>query len=187
MANPTFRERNLSDIRDRKDWDPQNDGVDHLNIGIFRRGLGLASLLTNQSRRSPIDHPYLGHFSTMESYWTYLQYDNAPESIREMHGATLQGVIKKLGGKKVRRRYFRDLIMDGNFYRIQQSSAIKRAFIESELPFANYYLHGDSNVPIYPTVSGWLVQDLHELREIFKRGLEFEYVPVPEALANERL
>lgn len=183
MANPAFRERSLSTIRDRKDWDPQNDGIDHINIGIYKRTPALAGLLTNQSRRSPIEHPYLGHFGTMESYWMYLQYENAPDTVRELHGAKLQALVKKLG-ERVRRRYFRDLIMDGNFYRIQQSSAIKRAFIESELPFANYYLHGDTNVPIYPGVSGWLIQDLHELREIFKRGLEFEYIPVPKELAN---
>jgi hypothetical protein len=186
MANPTFRERTLSTLRDRKDWDPRNDGVDHLNIGVYRRAAGLARLLTTQSRNSPIDHPYLGYFRTMESYWTFLQYEDAPEELRLMHGAELQAAVKTLG-KKVRRRYFRDLIMDGNFYRIQQSSAIKRAFIESELPFANYYLHRDSNTPLYPTVASWLVQDLHELREIFKRGMEFEYIPVPKELADERL
>jgi hypothetical protein len=185
MANPTFRERTLSAIKDRKDWNPQNDGIDHLNIGVFKRTPGLAGLLTNQSRRSPIEHPYLGHFSTMESYWTYLQYADAPDEIREMHGATLQALLKKLGSKKIRRRYFRDLIMDGNFYRIQQNSAIKRAFVDSELPFANYYLHGEPKVPMYPTVSSWLVQDLHELREIFRQGLEFDYIPVPQELANE--
>jgi hypothetical protein len=186
MANSTFRERTLSTIKDRKDWDPLKDGIDHINIGVVRRSPGLAGLLSNQSRRSPIDHPYMGHFATMESYWTYLQYASPPDSIRELHGRALQAMVKKLDNK-VRRKYFRDLIMDGNFYRIQQSSAIKRAFIESELPFANYYLHGDSNVPIYPTVSSWLIQDLHELREIFKRGLEFDYVPVPKDLANECL
>jgi hypothetical protein len=183
MTNPTYHERKLSKIRDRKDWDPQNDGIDHINIGVVRRTPGLAGLLSNQSRRSPIDHPYFGRFSTMESYWTYLQYEKGHDEIRDLHGAPLQAFTKKLG-PKVRRRYFRDLIMDGNFYRIQQSSAIKRQFIESELPFANYWLHGDSNVPIYPTVSSWLIQDLHELREIFKRGLEFDYKPVPEELAS---
>lgn len=184
MANQTFRERTLSEIRDRKDWDPKKDGIDHINIGVFRRAPGLASLLAYQSRRSPIEHPFLGHFSTMESYWTYLQYIDAPDEIRELHGAPLQAAVRKLG-RKVQRRYFRDLIMDGNFYRIQQNSAIKRAFVESELPFANYYLHGDHQVPIYPNISSWLTQDLHELREIFRRGLEFDYVPVPQALANE--
>jgi hypothetical protein len=123
----------------------------------------------------------------MESYWTFLQYDHPPDEMREMHGATLQALVKKLGKTKVKRRYFRDMIMDGNFYRIQQNSSIKRAFVDSELPFANYYLHGEPKVPIYPTVSSWLVQDLHELREIFKRGLEFEYIPVPKHLADECL
>lgn len=189
MISRHLRARRHVDVTRKlmQDWNPAMDGIDHINIGereYIKTALGkhLAHFT-----EMPFEHPYLGLFHSMEGYWHFIRDREQDPRFRTLahHRA------RELGHTKVKdvvkRRFFRDLIMDGNFYKIQQNSVLKKELVTSTLPITNYYLMNAQDnrprVPIYPKVN-WIAQDIMELRAIFALGEEFDYVPIsPEEYA----
>jgi hypothetical protein len=149
------------------------DGIDHINVGPkAQTELGL---LLSHFTESRFTHPYLGPFNSMEGYWFYVKAKKTDDRLRSLSGKAAYQVGK--GIEHIRRRYFRTIIMDGNYQKIKQNDRLRELLIESTLPITQYYTFGPNNIPINPQTFPWLVNDFETLRELFRVGKVLEMLP----------
>lgn len=149
---------------------PKMDGVDHININ--HDGKTELGRMLSHFYESPFVHPYLGPFDSMEGFWQYVKAEAPNDRLRTLVGQAAFALGKTL--TSVRRQHFRDIIMDGNFAKIDQNSNIKAALVASELPITQYYTYGPQKIPINPKTAPWLIPDFEELRRIFKTARELK-------------
>lgn len=155
---------------------PEMDGVDHINIkqdGKTELGRMLAHFY-----ESHFEHPYLGPFDCMEGFWQYIRAAEPNDKLRTLVGLAAFSFGKNL--TLVRRKHFRDIIMDGNFAKIVQNTDIKEALTASTLPITQYYTYGPHKVVIIPKTAPWLVPDFEELRDIIRKNDTLTPVPFDE-------
>lgn len=152
------------------------DGVDHINIspqGKTRLGKLLAHFT-----ESRFIHEYLGPFNCMEGYWYYVKSAVPDDRLRSLVGREAYEFGKTLPA--VRRKHFQEIIMDGNYFKIDQNAELKELFTASTLPLTQYFNWGEHAIPINPKTAPWLVTDFEELRDMFKNNDEKEPVPYAE-------
>lgn len=161
--------------RQLKHYTPETDGVDHINIS-HNANTELGVLLAHFTE-SHFTHPYLGPFNCIEGFWHYIRAATPDDRLRILvgkdayvHGSTLP---------HIKRRYFQDILMDGNFQKIKENARLRDLLVQSTLPFAQYYLFGPNRLPINQKTAPWLVDDFEELRSIFVDGEENEFVITP--------
>jgi hypothetical protein len=198
MTPPTMQMRNLSMTNSNSSthrtparYEPARDGVDHINIGPSA-ATELGRLLAHFTE-SHFTHPYLGPFNCIEGYWYYVKSQTPDDRLRQLTGKAAYVYGKTL--PHVRRRRFRDIIMDGNYQKILENDRLRSLLVESELPFTQYYLYGPHNLPINPKTAPWLVEDFEELRSCFKEDPddyeivtyeEYQEIVVPSATPRRK-
>ncbi len=145
-------------------FDPANDGKDHINIYSMGATI-LGRRLTNFSY-IPFDHPYYGHFCSMEGFWYYLRNGCVDERLRATSGMSAKTLGRQ--GDKKQMPHFRDDIIGAIYQKIIQNETIHKEFIESTLPFAHYYVF-DNKVK-QAVGSDWLVDGFENLRVEMRQG-----------------
>jgi hypothetical protein len=149
------------------------DGVDHINIGNDAK-TELGQLLAHFTE-SHFTHPYLGSFNCMEGYWHYVRAEHPDDKLRLLVGRAAYLYGKKF--KTIRRTAFREIIMDGNYQKIVENDRLRELLVKSTLPFMQYFAYGPEGLLINPPTAPWLVPDFERLRELFKSGEPFKFVP----------
>lgn len=143
------------------------DGVTHINIdmdGATELGRQLAHF-----SKVPFNHPVFGQFNTMEGFWVYIRSEAPLDDLRYLpgHRAKLMGKTVK----SVRVENFEEIIMQANYYRIEQHPELRQMLVDSVLPFENYYLYGDEKIAIRPASAPIIVRLFESLRDMFKHNL----------------
>lgn len=159
-----------SDVAGR--YSKATDGIDHINISP--QGKTELGVLLAHYTESPFIHEYLGPFDSMEGYWYYVKGEKPDDKLRSLSGKQAYLYGKEL--PSIRRQFFREIIMDGNYFKIDQNERLKKLLVESELPLTQYYNYGKHSVAINPTTMPWLVPDFETLRHAFIYGVEREIV-----------
>lgn len=145
---------------------PENDGQDHINCyskGRTKLGRDLSNWAKIPFRGKD------GYFASVEAYWYWLSCSH--HSSREALRYTTGFAAKKLGREFCGEDYptdptFKPKILEAVHLKIEQNPVLKKAFIESTLPFTHYYVFGGK---IHrDTRSDWLWDYLIKLREEFK-------------------
>jgi hypothetical protein len=142
---------------------PAEDGYTHINV--YSKGrTELGRLLTNFAD-TPFHHPDYGWFASMECYWYWVGTGKQHDDLRDLYGYP---------AKEYGRRYERITCPDfqfdieaGLFYKIAQHPDLAQRLINSNLPFAHYYLYGGTKV-VVPSGSEWLLLQLEALRDNLK-------------------
>jgi hypothetical protein len=166
--------------RQLKHYTPATDGKDHINIS--HNATTELGILLAHFTESHFTHPYLGPFECIEGYWHYVRAATPDDRLRILTGKDAYTYGSAL--PHIKRRYFRDILMDGNFQKIKENARLRELLVESSLPFAQYYLFGPERIPINQKTAPWLLDDFEDLRDIFQKGddSEFEITPYEKYL-----
>lgn len=121
----------------------EDDGITHINIWLH--GKTELGRMLSHFYKSPFHHPYFGSFTSMEGFWHYIKNLNSNDDHNHPRDAlrSLSGNAAKQYGKKLKWSYvdqFQKIISAANFYKIEQNIEMKELFIDSTLPFDQYYL-----------------------------------------------
>lgn len=141
------------------------DGVTHINI--YSKGRTELGRLLSHFTHTPFTHPYYGPFHSMEGFWYYIKAAEQDDTLRTLWGRQ----AKDYGKRKpsLRRENFKELIIEANFHKIDQTPELKRLMADSALPFDHYYLFGEEPVFVRPPGFGWLVEGFEEIRQHLRR------------------
>ena len=148
----------------------RSDGITHVNIG----GRTVLGQDLAHFAHMPFVHPFYGPFNCMEGFWYYIKAQHPDDTLRSLVGYRAKDYGKDLPMKKVDN--FKELIIEANYYRINQNPEFRDMFVNCELPFDHYYLYGEGNLLIRPKGFEWIVEGFEELRIMFREGR------VPKAL-----
>lgn len=157
-------------------YSKDTDGIDHINISP--QGKTELGVLLAHYTESHFVHEYLGPFDSMEGYWYYVKGEKPDDKLRSLSGKAAYLYGKEL--PSIRRQYFREIIMDGNYFKIDQNERLKELLMESSLPFTQYYNYGKHAVAINPKTMPWLVPDFETLRHMFQYDIERKVVTYEE-------
>lgn len=142
------------------------DGVTHCNI--YSKGRTELGRQLSHFANTPFVHPHYGPFHSMEGFWYYIKAAEEDDTLRTLWGRQAKEYGKRL--PIMRRDNFKQLIIEANFYKIEQTSEIKRMMEDSALRFDHYYLFGNGPVFVRPPGFGWLVEGFEEIRRLLKWG-----------------
>jgi len=177
IDRPRERHTLVSDI------DPNQDGVTHINIWI--RGKTELGQMLSHFYELPFKHPYFGSFNSMEGFWHFIQNIERDDKLRSLSGMAAKNYGKSLTWCRVDK--FHDVIAAANFYKIEQNPKLQKLFIETTLPFDQYWLHqatgdaeGQGEVVVKLNNYKWLVESFEENRVLMKIGERPDYLDYKE-------
>jgi hypothetical protein len=150
----------------RTAFDPEKDGQTHINVstnGKTELGRKLAHFAVTK-----FVHPIYGPFKSMEGFWHFIKCEDMDDNFRVLTASRAKAYAKTK--KMVWREHFVDVINEANFHKIVQNEDIKQAMIESDLPFAYYYMFGPEQLQIFPQQATWLCAGFNQIRELLKNG-----------------
>lgn len=140
-------------------FDPNNDGIDHINVySQGRTSLGI--FLSNWYKYPQVVEGF-GTFYSIEGLWYYLS--TGDDRLRTMYGYS----AKSLSLKRTINRpedEFRSIIKNAIKDKVA-SSHMLQVFTSSSLPFTHYYVFGGKQVN---GGSQWVISYLEDLRKELK-------------------
>lgn len=163
------------------DLDPNRDGVDHINI-FSRAKTPLGRNLTNLNN-IPVDVDGHGRFSSMEAVWFYGRIflcgkitPGLKQELMAMGGWDAKKAMRDFPMKDMMTAWddekelsFRTLICTSSRAKIDQHENIKRAFLQSTLPFTHYYVYGRGDkFKVVNAGHEWQVKYLAAYRDFLK-------------------
>lgn len=129
------------------EFDPKNDGVDHINIHSAA-ATELGRLLDNLAS-VPFSHPKYGEFKTVEGFYWYLVCGESVEDFRRLNGYEVRRHAKELANdpKHISGRCVHEA-STATYLKVTQNPHLKKLLRESDLPLTCYVLYGTTNSKI---------------------------------------
>lgn len=139
--------------------DPNNDGIDHINI--YSKGkTKLGQFLTNFAY-SPIETED-GWFQSIEGYWYWLSCKN--DKLRDLYGWKAKVVGRELGGKDwMDDEDFKRKILAAIDVKLRHSPHYFNELRASQLPLKHYYVYGGKVVE--PKDGKWILDHLSKFQK----------------------
>lgn len=123
----------------KNEFIPTKDGIDHINI--YTKGkTELGRFLSNFAKVDIVTDD--GDFSSIEGYWYWLSAKD--ERFRKLDGFAAKKLGKSLPRTKMDEGEFRRKIAKACWYKIHVSAKYHTLLKDSTLPFAHYYVYGDT-------------------------------------------
>jgi len=127
---------------------PEEDGKTHINV--YSRGVTpLGRSLSNLSECN-IEHPYFGHFRTLEGLWFYMKTGFKDDNFRIIKGLAARDLGKKLPSEFY--PLFSKMFKLGMLEKLEKNPGLQRDLLANDLPLAHYYVYGKKVI----------VQDRHQ-------------------------
>lgn len=149
------------------------DGTTHINIDAFAQ-TELGRMLVHQFA-SKFEHPQFGRFRSVEGFWGYVRDNTRDDRWRYVSGMTAKRETRNLGVRWIAN--FHQIIMEANYFKIEQNDHLKALFVASELPFDHYYIFrgkeaiaSDPGFPIRPQIAPWFTRGMESIRTLMKEG-----------------
>lgn len=155
---------------------PNNDGIDHINI--YSKSKNKLGFFLSHFPKTPFFHPEYGNFESMEGFWYYVKTGFKHEYLRGLYGLEAKAYGKKL--EIVEHPDFLSIIKSGNLAKLNTYQHQYNALVASTLPFTHYYVFGnwrmekgariweDDAVVRTPKSGEWLVEFWEETRRILR-------------------
>ncbi|MBB4861560.1 hypothetical protein HNP46_000371 [Pseudomonas nitritireducens] len=138
--------------------DPAQDGVTHINVYSQAR-TWLGQQLSNFAH-TPIDHPELGHFESIEGLWYWLKSKDT--RLRSLHGFEAKKLGRQVPQEKIPPAEFRAMLCMGLAAKLEAHPEIMRQLAESCLPLTHYYVY--SGRVIEPDDNEWILAHFEAAR-----------------------
>lgn len=149
------------------------DGVTHINIDAHAR-TELGRLLLHKLA-SRFEHPMFGQFKSVEGFWGFIRDGARDDRWRYVSGMAAKYETRKLGPRYIANIH--QIIMEANFYKVEQNETIRSLMVASTLPFDHYYIfrspemaEDNPGVPIRPQIAPWLTRGFEEIRTLLQFG-----------------
>ena len=149
------------------------DGVTHINIDSYAK-TELGRMLVHKFP-AKFEHPTFGRFKSVEGFWGFIRDGARDDQWRYLSGMPAKRETRNLGPRYITN--FHQIIMEANFYKVDQNEAIKALMLASSLPFDHYYIFrsdemADDNpgLPTRPQIAPWLIRGFEEIRQLLKDG-----------------
>lgn len=117
---------------------PEDDGVTHVNVysrGVTTLGRGLSNL-----SECNIEHPYFGHFRTLEGLWFYMKTNFKDDQFRIIKGVAARDLGKQLPSEPY--PLFNKMFKLGMLEKLERNPQLQALLLENEKPLAHYYSYG---------------------------------------------
>jgi hypothetical protein len=149
----------------KKTYNPETDGVDHINFS----SCGKTSLgkLLDINARSRIHHPQLGLFESLGGIWYYLCGDQN-DMFRSLFGRKCN-----LVGKKSKQNFvegFRTIIAEASWIKVIQNPELIDMILKSDSPFVSYFIQGEPGIAVLTSQHQWYAPVLEEIRKALKKN-----------------
>lgn len=144
----------------KQDYNPEKDGVDHINI--YSKGKTELGKWLSNFAYSPILIPQHADFKSIEGYWYWLS--TGEESLRELTGHKAKIIGKRSPIKfKMTDKEFNDYIRKALDIKLKSNQEKLKLFTDSTLPFKHYYVYGHEDRIVIDAGYKWII-DHFELR-----------------------
>jgi len=150
-----------------------DDGKTHINIDAFAQ-TDLGRMLVHQFP-AKFEHPEFGRFRSVEGFWGYVRDRNRDDRWRYVSGMAAKRETRNQG--EVWIADFHQIIMEANFFKIEQNEGIKDLFVASTLPFDHYYIFrkkdaapNNPGFPVRPQIAPWFTRGMENIRTMMKEG-----------------
>ncbi len=117
--------------------EPDKDGVDHVNI--YTRGATALGRSLSNLYECNIEHPYFGHFRTLEGLWFYMKTGFREDSFR-----LIKGLAARELGKKMDTEFyplFSKMFKLGMLEKLERNPQLQQDLVTNELPLLHYYVY----------------------------------------------
>lgn len=151
-----------------------DDGVVHLNVGAG--AVTELGKLLNPMASACIRHPYLGPFRSHEGYRQFLLHAEPNDNLRYMFGTTRLQDRPGHPPARINRTYYKRLVIDGYYLKITQDPHLLALFLESTLPFEQYYFMNVSNLLVQHSTAPWHKEGLERIRTCLQHDQPYELV-----------
>lgn len=152
------------------------DGITHLNThSKTKKPLGNILSLPFETG-SPIHHPLLGHFRSVENAWWYLNTGGNRDRIRSMEPGQARQIARLSDSYNCDK--FRELIRDITILKLQTRPEWVDLMTSNELPFDHYFIKGRGieRFAVRPKHCAIYVGILDEVRDILRGEKDHEWV-----------
>ena len=148
-------------------FDPDMDGIDHINI--YSRGkTELGRLLSNFSEAPFTYEPY-GRFMSVEGFWYYYFSGCCHDELKNLSGYEAKKVGKKYNNEgHVITDNDKEIILEAIRCKLRQNKNILELLSRCSLPFAHYYVYGTVDKPVvkYLHEYSWIVEEHERIRDL---------------------
>lgn len=117
---------------------PEDDKKTHINVysrGLSELGRGLSNL-----SECNIEHPYFGHFRTLEGLWFYMKTDFKDDQFRILKGVAARDLGKSMPTEPY--PLFNKMFKLGMLEKLERNPKLQQQLIANELPLTHYYSYG---------------------------------------------
>ena len=148
-----------------KTLQPEQDGLTHINI--YSKGRTALGRFLSHFTKFPIE-TVDGRFESVEGYWYWLDSTHKEKDrLRFLWGFDAKKVGRELRPEKpALTAEFKSKILEANRIKLMSSPFLEE-FVQSDLPFAHYYVVG-KGFPKEASDSEWLIEFWSRLRNDLK-------------------
>ena len=151
---------------------PEDDGVNHVNV-YSRGATTLGRSLSNLSECN-IEHPYFGHFRTLEGLWFYMKTGMKDDQFR-----IVKGLVARDTGKNMPSSHyplFNKMFKLGMLEKLERNPQLQQQLLDNELPLAHYYQYGGGKKVIQLDRHKWQLDFWILLRSTLKNTGSLEVI-----------
>lgn len=155
-------------FEDSKIYDPEKDGIDHINI--FSQGRTELGRLLSNFAHTKFTYPPFGSFNSAEGFYFWYLTGQKHDSFKYLHGSSAKTEGKKYKSDRIDKTGMTDEILEVLctmlLNKVQCNPELQQMLIESTLPFVHYYEY-NGNIS-YPKGYDWICPTYDEIRNILK-------------------
>lgn len=149
------------------------DGVDHLNIYSGTSDLG--RWLNFNSSDTPLRHPILGEFKTLQGFRAHISNKQPPDIFRRAYGQRLSQAIKD-HHRPTKVDNFLAIQLDAAFIRLLSDEKRAEEFASCKLPLVAYYT--DSGVRYEPKNAREMIAGYKIIQKALRTKSQPDFTPI---------
>lgn len=121
------------------EYSVNDDGVTHINV--YTRGATVLGRQLSNLSECNIEHPYFGHFRTLEGLWYYMKTNFLDDEFRILKGMKAREKGKVMPSKHY--PLFNKMFKLGMLEKLDRNPTLQEQLKSNDLPLAHYYVYGD--------------------------------------------
>lgn len=165
--------------RDMIPYNPQEDGVTHINV--YSKGKTRLGQLLSNFAHTPFHHPTYGYFASVEAFWywysAWTRFEVKFDALRATHGfqAKKMGLILREEQLQLKTPLpvaidFEQQVKTALLAKLEENVELRNKLSRNTLPLIHYYTWGEGqNVKItYPQTNLYILDYLEKLSRFYK-------------------
>ena len=165
--------------RDMIPYNPQEDGVTHINV--YSKGKTRLGQLLSNFAHTPFHHPTYGYFASVEAFWywysAWTRFEVKFDALRATHGFQAKKMGLTLREEQLQLKTplpaaidFEQQVKTALLAKLEENVELRNKLSRNTLPLIHYYTWGEGqNVKItYPQTNLYILDYLEKLSRFYK-------------------